>query len=308
MASNASTAGERRSPVRALTPLQGHYRRLAFLLIIPCIVGLCVFRLFPILTSFVISWTDWNIIGTPVFVGWANYHEALTSPLAIKVLRNTAIYASLYVPCATLLGLALALLVNSGLRGVLTFRTLFFLPVISATVAVAITWQWIFSTRFGILNGLLAGIGIEPMAWLGHPDLALLSIAIVTVWKDAGFYMILFVAALQSVNTTLIEAARVEGAGRWQILRHVILPQIAPMTFFVILIALINSARTFEVTIALTGGGPNNASTTLGFAIYQNAFVHFDLGLASAQSWILCVVVGGISLLHYALKSRLVDP
>lgn len=290
-----------------MKPLQRHYQRLAYVLIIPCVIGLCVFRLGPIFISFIISWTDWNIIGTPEFIGFDNYIEALTSPLGLKVLKNTALYASLYVPCATLLGLALALLVNTGLKGVIAFRTLYFLPVISATVAVAITWQWIFSTRFGILNALLGQFGVSPIAWLGHPDLALVSIAIVTVWKDAGFYMILFVAALQSVDLNLIEAAKVEGARQSQILRHVILPQIAPMTFFVILIALINSARTFEVTIALTGGGPNNASTTLGFAIYQNAFVHFDMGLASAQSWILCLIVGGISVLHYGLKKRVIS-
>ncbi len=288
-----------------MTALDRHYARVAYFFILPCLFGLIVFRLGPIFASFFITFTDWNIIGTPSYVGLDNYVEALSSPLGLKVLGNTLKYSLLYVPAVTILGLLLALLVNTGLQGVHVFRILYFLPFITATVAITITWRWIFSTRFGVLNALLAKVGvIEPIAWLGTSHLALMSVATVAIWRDAGFYMILFLAALQTVDRSLIEAARMDGAGRYVILRHVILPQIAPMSFFVILIAIINSARNFEIIYALTGGGPNNATTTLGYAIYQNAFTHFDMGLASAQSWILCILVGGISLLQYRLRSR----
>ncbi len=283
--------------------LKREYAKIAWWMILPCLVGLIVFRLFPIIVSFFISFTDWNIIGVPKYVGFLNFVEAFSSPLGIKVLINSAQYTLVYVPGVTLLGLFLALLVDTGIRGVTMFRTLYFLPYITATVAVAISWKWIFATRFGILNAFLGWMGFsDPIAWLSNPNFSLMSVAIVMIWKDAGFYMILFLAGLQTMDRTLIEAAKLDGAGRVAILRFIVLPQIAPMTFFIILIALINSSKTFEATISLTQGGPNNASTTLGYAIYQNAFIHFDMGLASAQSWILCVLVGGISILHFKLR------
>ena len=149
--------------------------------------------------SFFISFTDWNIIGVPKYVGFLNFVEAFSSPLGIKVLINSAQYTLVYVPGVTLLGLFLALLVDTGIRGVTMFRTLYFLPYITATVAVAISWKWIFATRFGILNAFLGWMGIsDPIAWLSNPNFSLLSVAIVMIWKDAGFYMILFLAGLQT--------------------------------------------------------------------------------------------------------------
>ena len=288
-----------------MNAVQRHHLRIAWWMILPCTIGLICFRLFPILASFLISFTDWNIIGVPEFVALNNYIQALTSPLGVKVLLNTFQYALVYVPLATALGFSLALLVDTGIKGVVFFRTLYFLPFITATVAIAISWKWMFATRFGILNAFLSWLHLsDPIAWLSNPNVALISVAVVMVWKDTGFYMVLFLAGLQTIDRTLIEAAKLDGANRFAIVWDIILPQLAPMTFFVLLIAMINSAKTFEATISLTNGGPNNASTTLGYAIYQNAFVHFDMGLASAQSWVLCLIVGGISLLHYRLQQR----
>ena len=140
-----------------MNAVQRHHLQIAWWMILPCTVGLLCFRLFPILASFVISFSDWNIIGIPKFVGLDNYVEALTSPLGVKVLLNTVQYAAVYVPLATILGFSLALLVDTGIRGVVFFRTLYFLPFITATVAVAISWKWMFATRFGILNAFYPG-------------------------------------------------------------------------------------------------------------------------------------------------------
>ena len=166
--------------------LKREYAKIAWWMILPCLVGLIVFRLFPIIVSFFISFTDWNIIGVPKYVGFSNFVEAFSSPIGIKVLINSAQYTLVYVPGVTLLGLFLALLVDTGIRGVTMFRTLYFLPYITATVAVAISWKWIFATRFGILNAFLGWMGIsDPIAWLSNPNFSLLSVAIVMIWKDA---------------------------------------------------------------------------------------------------------------------------
>jgi multiple sugar transport system permease protein len=279
-----------------------------YLFIAPMLLGLVLFRLGPLLVSFGASFTDWNVIAAPRWLGLGNYREMLASEAFWQVLGNTALYALFYVPGVMILGLSLAVLVNQRLPGSTFFRGFFFLPYITATVAVALVWKWIFATRFGLLNAALRALGVDSSpSWLGDPDYALVSVAIVAVWQHAGFQMLLFLAGLQNIDEGLREAARIDGASEGQIFRRITLPLLSPVTFFVLIISLIASSQTFEVTYALTEGGPQRASTTLAFFIYQNAFVHFRMGYASALAYVLLLLVGAVTLVNFALRRRWVS-
>jgi len=278
---------------------------LPFVFIGPMLLGLFVFRLGPIAVSFAASFTEWNIIGTPRFVGLANYRRLLGNEAFWEVMGNTLTFTAIYVPAVMALGLGLALLVNQGLRGSIAFRGVFFLPYITSMVAVAIVWQWIFSTRYGLLNWLLGSLGVaSPPSWLGDPNWSLIALVIVSVWQAAGFQMLLFLAGLQNIDVSLQEAARIDGANERQVFSNITLPLLSPVTFFVLIVSLIASSQTFEATYALTGGGPQRSSTTLAFFIYQNAFVFFRMGYASALAYVLLLLVGTVTIVNFALRRR----
>lgn len=276
----------------------------ALLFLLPAIVGLLVFRLIPIGWAFALSFTNWRIFNDIEWVGLTNYAHILTSPVAREVLGNTLWFTAMYVPGVMVVSVTLAVLLNNSLRSSTFFRGAFFLPYITATVAVTLAWRWIFSTRFGLLNHLLGQLDIDRIAWLADPAWALPAVAIVSVWKDAGFYMILLIAGLQTIDPGLYEAARVDGARAFRRFYAITLPLLSRSLFFVLILALVRSTQTFEITYALTNGGPNRASTTLAFYIYQNAFVHFEMGYASALAYVLCFVIGLITLLNFHLRRR----
>jgi len=270
------------------------------------LVGLLTFRLIPIGFSFGVSFTRWNVFSPPRWIGLANYRQMLESAAFWEVARNTVLFALVFVPLVMALGLSLAMLVNQKLRFSTFFRGVFFMPYITSIVAVAIAWRWIFATRFGLLNNALTelfGI-VNPPSWLGDARFSLMAVAFVLAWQSAGFQMLLFLAGLQNIDVSIEEAARIDGASRWQVFRHITLPLLSPITFFVLIISLIASSQTFEVTYALTGGGPQRASTTLAFYIYQNAFVHFQMGFASALAYALLLFVGGLTLINFWLRRR----
>ncbi|KJF65764.1 MULTISPECIES: carbohydrate ABC transporter permease [Rhizobium/Agrobacterium group] len=278
---------------------------IAFFFLLPTLVGLTVFRLVPVVWAFIMSFTRWQIFDQPQWVGLDNYIQILTSPAAAKVFLNTAWFTLLYVPGAIALATVLAVLLNNALRISAFFRGAFFLPYITSTVAVALAWRWIFSTKFGILNNLLLWLGVStPPAWLADPTWALPAVAIVAIWKDSGFYMLLLLAGLQTIDTSVYEAAKIDGAKRIRQFFEITIPLLSRSLFFVLIIALVRSTQTFELTYALTGGGPNGASSTLAFFIYENAFVHFQMGYASALAYLLCFVVGFITLTNFYVRRR----
>lgn len=277
----------------------------ALLFLAPTIIGLLVFRLIPIGWSFALSFYDWKIFDTAEFVGLKNYAHIFASPTAHKVFLNSAYFSAIYVPGSIGLALVLAVLLNNGLRSSAFFRGAFFLPYITSTVAVTLAWRWIFSTKFGLLNNALLAVGVEDApAWLADPMWALPAVAMVSIWKDVGFYMILLLAGLQTIDPTLYEAARVDGAKPFQRFRKVTVPLLTRSLFFVMILALVRSTQTFEITYALTNGGPNRASTTLAFYVYQNAFVEFEMGYAAALSYIMCFILGLFTLTSFYFRKR----
>lgn len=274
-----------------------------YVFIAPMLIGLVLFRLGPIIAALFISFTRWNVRTSPEFLGLANYQEMFSSATFWLVLGNTLLFAAVYVPSVIVLALVMALLVNQKLQGIAVYRGLFFMPYITSMVAVAMVWNWIFSTRFGVLNNALRELfGMGSISWLTEYPLWVL--IIVTVWKTSGFQMMIYVAGLQGIPGYLYEAARIDGATRWQQFRHITIPLLTPITFFVLIFSIIEAFRTFEVTFSMTGGGPLNQSTTLAYYIYQNAFVFNRMGFASSLAYVLMFIVGVITILNFYGRRR----
>lgn len=277
--------------------------RWALLFLAPTILGLVIFRLIPMLWAFGLSFTHWKIFDDVQFAGLDNYESLLTSPYSHKVFANTALFALMYVPGVLALALFLAVILNRAIWGSALFRSLYFLPYITTTVAVALTWRWMYSTRFGLINNGLDWLGVSTNpAWLGDPAYALPAIAFVAIWRDAGFYMLLLLAGLQTIDADLYKSARLDGAGAFMRFRTITLPLLARPLFFVLIIAMIRSTQTFELTYALTEGGPNGATVTLGFQIYLEAFVNFEMGQAAALSYTLAFILGLLTLISFRLR------
>lgn len=281
------------------------YRKITpYMFIMPMVIGLIIFRFGPIIASFLISFTEWRGTTPPEFIGFANYAELFSKDVFWLVLGNTILFALLFVPGVMILGLGLALLVNQQIKAIAFFRGVYYLPAITSMVAVALVWNWIFATRYGILNHFLRTyLSIQqPPAWLASGDTALLVLVIVSIWKSAGLQMLIFLAGLKGIPSYLYEAARIDGANRLQQFRHVTLPMLTPVTFFVLIISIFEGFRTFEVTFVMTGGGPLHKSATLAYYIYENAFQFFRFGYSSALAYVLMVLVVIITIINFRFR------
>jgi ABC-type sugar transport system permease subunit len=280
------------------------------LFILPALLGLFVFRIGPILTSFAMAFTDWSAFGSPNFLGLENFEYLFEAGSEFyEILKNTLLYPLLFVPGVMGAALFLAVLVNQKLRGVGFFRVLFVMPVITSAVAIGIVWKWIFGTDLGAINVILRSvfqIG-DPPSWMNERAYALFIVAFVYIFKRVGYYMIIYLAGLQDIPSSFTEAAAIDGANRRQIFRRITLPLLTPTTFFILIIAIIDSFKSLEIIYTMTRGGPGLASTTLSYYIYQNAFLLFQFGYASAVSLILLLVVGIITALNFYYKDRWVQ-
>ena len=279
-----------------------------WILIFPTLVGLLVFRLIPIVSSLVLSFTKWNLITDPVFIGVKNFRELFADPDFWKIVGNTLKITLGYVAGSMVFGLLLALLVNNKIRGMNFFRAAIYMPVITSSVAIGIVWTRSLGPKYGILDFLLKKIGITAPYWLQDPKLALWTLTFVQVWKMSGYYMILFLAGLQSISHEVIEASIVDGATPSQRLFRVTIPMLAPTTFFVLTVAIMDAFKNFELIYAMTMGGPQNATTTLVYSVYLNAFSYTRVGYAEAIAWVLMVLVGALTILNFFIKKYWAQP
>ena len=296
----ASQAGAGRSPRPALLrslnagkTLRGrlYWRRTleGYLFIAPWIIGFCVFTAGALAGSFSISLMRWDIVGEPYFLGAGNYAKMLGDRFFWQSLRVTFVYL-LNVPLNLALGLGLALLLNQKIRGLGFFRTVFYLPSVTAGVAVSLLWLWIFNPRFGVINVLLDKVGIAGPAWLGSETWALPALIVMSVWGVGGS-MLIYLAALQGIPTSLYEAATIDGAGHWTKFRHITIPMISPVLLLNLIMGVIGSFQVFTQAFIMTNGGPNYATLFYVLYLYQHAFQWFNMGYASALAWVLFVVI-----------------
>ncbi|HEV8635522.1 MAG TPA: sugar ABC transporter permease [Chloroflexota bacterium] len=270
----------------------------AYAYLLPTLVGLALFSAGAVLASFVMSFAEYDIVTPPVFVGLKNYVDLFSAPIVQTVIKNTFYYTLGYVPLNMVVSLGLALLANQKLRGVTLFRSIFFTPTVTSTVAIAMVFAWLYQPQFGLINYLLNLVGIRGPMWLSSPQWAMPALIILGVYRSAGYHMVIFLAGLQDIPQELYEAARIDGAGAWARLRHVTLPLISPTTFFVLVMSIIGSFQVFEVTYVLTRGGPAYSTLTLSFYIFQNAFEWFHMGYAAALSYVLFAIIMAVTLVH----------
>lgn len=277
-----------------------------YVFLLPWIVGYIAFSGGPIVASAYLSFTKYNVLLPPKFIGFQNYVYALTKDdLFIPSIVKTFYFAILVVPPAIVLSLAIAILLNQALVGTSFWRTMFFLPTLTPVVAAAILWRWMLNPDVGLVNFLLAEVGIKGPGWLSSVEWAIPSLALVGLWTSVGgAQMIIFLAGLQNVPQDLTEAAQIDGAGAWTRFLHVTLPLVTPTIFFNLVLGIIFSLRTFDIAFVATNGGPARATWFISLHIYQNAFVSFDMGYASALSWMFFILLLVATYVQFQLSGR----
>jgi multiple sugar transport system permease protein len=282
--------------------LRKHLWVLLFLL--PSLIGLTLFTIIPILASLGLTFTEWDLLTPPKYVGLDNFRRLIGDQNFWKALSNTLFFIATYIPLVMAIALGIAIILNQKLKGVVFFRGAFFTPVVSAWVAVALLWQWIFNPRFGLVNYLLGLVGIDGPAWLLDPQWAMPAIVITSVWKDIGFVMIMFLAGLQSIPDEYYDASSIDGANNWQRFWYITLPLLSPTVFFALIISLINSFQVFDQVWIMTEGGPAGATSVLVELIVKNAFSYSRMGYAATLSWVLFLLVFGVTVIQIRLQRR----
>lgn len=277
----------------------------AWALLLPAFVFLITFTHLPAVQTLVNSfWTTPKGRRASVFTGLGNYQQMLSDPIFIKAMVNSAIYAAITIPASIVLALVMALLVHRSFRGVGLMRMSFFTPTVLPLIAVANIWLFFYAPGFGLIDQIRLLFGLPSANYAGQPDTALYSVALVTIWKEAGFFMIFFLAALQTVPETLREAAAIEGCSRWTFFRRVTLPLIMPTTLFVSVNAVINAFRLVDHVFVMTKGGPDNASMLLLYYIFETGFRFWDTAYAAALTVVLIAILGIVGIGQFFLADK----
>jgi len=274
-----------------------------FVSISPWVLGFIIFTLAPLLASLYLSFTEYEVVKTPVFVGLANYRRMFFGDRLFWIsLKVTATYVFVSIPLGIAIAFAVALLMNQKVKLLGFFRTAFYMPSLVPVVGAAILWIWIFNPEFGLLNTFLANFGIKGPPWLAHSKWALPALIIMSLW-GAGSGMLIYLAGLQGIPTDLYEAAEVDGAGAWQRFWRVTVPQMTPVLFYNLIMSIIGSFQVFTAGYIMTGGGPRYATYFYVLYLYQNAFHYFRMGYAAALAWVLALIILFFTILVFRSSS-----
>lgn len=297
MAVQATTQPRMREPAMTHRAWRRREMIYGYLMIVPNLFGFLAFLFGPIIFALAMSFTTWDLISPPDFVGLTNYTVRMVNDDQFWLsLGHTAYFAILAVPLGVIVGLCLALIANQALRLIAFYRAAFFVPVITSAVAIALIWRVLYNTEFGLVNYLLELLHLPPQGWLSDRDLVIPSISLVWVYKNMGYNMIIFLAGLKGIPATLYEAAAIDGAGRFQRFRHITLPLLTPATFFVLIMTVLGSFQVFDLVYLMTNGGPGDASRVYYFWLWQNSFRFFRMGYAAAMAWVLFGILFLITL------------
>lgn len=275
----------------------------AMAMLAPNLIGLIVFMVIPAVASIGISFTNWTMLNSPTFIGLDNYKELIHDSLFWYTLKNTAVYVFWKVPVNIFISIAFAVLLNKKMYGRSIFRSIFFLPMVASSVSVALLWQPLFETNNGVLNVMLRAIGLKGLPWIYSQETAMMSVILVALWKEIGYYMVMFLAGLQSIPATYYEAAEIDGSSPLRTFFKITVPLISPTTFFVFIISVIGSFQIFDLTSVLTAGGPANSTYTTIMYVYKAGFNFFRMGYASAISTILFLIILVLTTIQNKLSS-----
>jgi multiple sugar transport system permease protein len=273
--------------------------------LLPNFVGFAVLTLVPVVLLFYYAFTSWDVFGGAEWTGLANFRQLLHDHSFWTALKNTLYYTVAHIPLTLAASLALALLLNRRLRAVTFFRTVAFFPYITSIVALAQVWNMLFSPGYGPINEILRAVGVHhPPGWTTSATWSMPAVIIVGTWREMGYYMLLFLAGLQTIPGQLYEAARVDGANAWQRFRAVTLPGLRPTTFFVTVMLTIGSFKVFDLILVMTNGGPGQSTLVLSQFIYQKGFVENQFGYASAGSIVLFAICFLVTVVQFAVNRR----
>jgi multiple sugar transport system permease protein len=283
---------------------RAHEARWALLFLTPTLIGLTVLSAGPILATFGISLTKWDLLTAPQFVGLDNYVKLLGDDRFQKALRNTLFFTIVSVPVGLALALGLASALNQQIRGIAWIRTAYFLPLVTSATAIALVWLWMYSPT-GLLNGLIGIFGIPPQRWVSDPTLAMPSIIAMSIWQGLPANVIIFLAGLQAIPAEYYDAASVDGAGRGGRFRKITLPLLTPSIFFTGVLALIGAFQVFDqVYVMANPGKPSEATISVVYFIYEAGFRNFKMGYAGAASWIMFLIVAVATILYFRTQDR----
>jgi multiple sugar transport system permease protein len=275
-----------------------------WLFILPVIFGIFAFQIGPIFISLFASFTSWDGLTSPKFVGGSNYTNMVKDPLFGQTLRNTLLFVVGAIPLTVVIALILAVLLQSrGLKGRAFFRTAYFTPYVTSSVAIGLVWFQLYAPH-GILNDGLSKVGIAGPAWLSDTFWAMPAVIIVAVWQGVGYPMVILISGLQGIDATLYEAASLDRASTWRQFWSITLPMLTPQLFFVLITQFIASFQIFAIIFVMTKGGPGNATNVIIYYLYQNAFTFGRLGYASAMAWFLFLVIGLVTFVQWRLQKR----
>lgn len=278
---------------------------IAWLFIAPVVLGILIFNIYPTIFSLIISFTQWNLLNPPKWVGFRNFVELFTTDrYFFKTMSNTATYVAGVVLPGIALAIGFASLLNQNIRGRTLYRALYFIPVVAPTVAIALLWQWIYEANFGVLNSLLRMVGIEGPSWLGSTHWAMIAIIIEAIWAGLGFNIVIFLSGLQGISKDYYEAAEIDGANPLQKLFGITLPLLSPITFFVLVTGMIGAFQAFDIPFVMTRGGPANATQMVVLYLYNNAFGIQKMGLAAAIGYIIFVVIIVLTIINFTMSKR----
>lgn len=279
--------------------MSGDSRYLGLFYLAPYIIGLLIFTALPFVISLYLSFTDYNLMSAPIFTGLDNYIRLFTSDRTfIKSLSVTLFYVFVTVPLELSFALFIAVILNYKLKFINLYRTAFYVPsILGGSIAIAVLWRYMFAD-VGLINMGLATIGIEPINWFGDPTNAMFTITLLRVWQF-GSAMVIFLAALQSIDKSLYEAAAIDGAGKWKSFVYITLPLITPVIFFNLIMQMVQAFQEFNGPYIITQGGPLKATYFLPIYIYDEAFLRFDMGYASAIAWVLFLIIMALTLIAF---------
>lgn len=270
--------------------------------ILPALLGTLIFIVIPVICSFGLSFTKWDLLNPIRFVGLDNYKEIFSEALFFKIFWNTVVFAISTSVLGVIIPLVLACILNSKIRGSEFYKTAYFLPFITPMIVIGVVWEWIFDPNIGLLNHILH----LHINWLYDTHFAMPALIIVSVWKLIGYNMVIFLSSLSGISQSMFEAAKIDGATPFQTFKNVTIPLLSPSIFFVVIITAISSFQVFDLIYLMTQGGPLDSTNVLVYAIYKNAFEYFNVGKASAIAYVLFFIILVLTLVQWSLRKKLV--
>ncbi|WP_156177839.1 carbohydrate ABC transporter permease [Bacillus sp. SA1-12] len=295
-----TTNRKKRSRMASVEALWG------YIFIAPVVLGLTIFYIAPAVSSFYLAFTKWDGLTAPVFIGLENFITLFQEEIFVQSMINTIVFTVISVPISIICATIIAVLLNQKIKGIVIYRTLFFIPVVTMPIAIGMVWRWLYNTEFGLINYILGLLHLPQPSWLFDEKFALFSIILVSVWMSVGYNAVILLAGLQGISATYYEAANLDGANEFQKFMNITVPLLTPSLFFVLVMSMINSLQVFDLIFVMIGDNASllDPTRTVVYSVWENGFKFFNMGYASAQALVLFVVILIITIIQMVLQKR----